>query len=130
MDFTGRRQPESGPKRRSAGKPAGAPGQCKGRAGRVDRSGPACYEPSREPEPGCHAGYHACRAQSPGRRSQDGGATVKERIREIDKEYGFNLGEDEIETIAKQAEETHRLLQELYKVDVNGVAPMVKSDRR
>ena len=41
---------------------------------------------------------------------------MKDRIREIDKEYGFNLSEDEIESIAKQAEETHRLLQDLYKV--------------
>ena len=32
---------------------------------------------------------------------------MKDQIRQIDKEYGFNLSEDEIESIAKQAEETH-----------------------
>ena len=59
-----------------------------------------------------------------------GGAAVKERIREIDKEYGFNLTEDEIESIAKQAEETHKLLQDLYKVDVTGVMPIMKIDKQ
>ena len=57
-------------------------------------------------------------------------AAVKDRIREIDKEYGFNLTEDEIESIAKQAEETHQLLQELHKVDVTGVMPVMKIDKQ
>lgn len=55
---------------------------------------------------------------------------MKERIRQIDEEYGFHLTEDEIESIAKQAEETRILLQELDKVDVTGVMPMVKFDRK
>lgn len=55
---------------------------------------------------------------------------VKDRIRQIDQEYGFHLTEDEIESIAKQAEETRLLLQELDKVDVTGVMPMVKFDRK
>ena len=55
---------------------------------------------------------------------------MKERIREIDKEYGFNLSEEEIETIARQAEETHKLLQDLYKVDVAGVMPIMKIDKQ
>ncbi len=59
-----------------------------------------------------------------------GGTAVKERIREIDKEYGFNLTEDEIESIARQAEETHKLLQDLYKVDVTGVMPIMKIDKQ
>ena len=72
----------------------------------------------------------SCHALFPDRRSQIGGAAVKDRIREIDKEYGFNLSEDEIESIAKQAEETHRLLQDLYKVDVAGVMPIMKIDKQ
>ena len=68
--------------------------------------------------------------QSPDSRTQTGGAAVKERIREIDKEYGFDLSEEEIETIAKQAEETHKLLQDLYKVDVAGVMPIMKIDKQ
>ena len=55
---------------------------------------------------------------------------MKERIREIDKEYGFNLTEDEIESIARQAEETDKLLQDLYKVDVTGVMPIMKIDKQ
>ena len=55
---------------------------------------------------------------------------MKERIREIDKEYGFNLTEEEIESIARQAEETHTLLQDLYKVDVTGVMPIMKIDKQ
>ena len=69
-------------------------------------------------------------ARSLDRQSQIGGTAVKERIREIDKEYGFNLTEDEIESIAKQAEETHELLQDLYKVDVGGVMPIMKIDKQ
>lgn len=55
---------------------------------------------------------------------------VKERIRQIDEEYGFQLTEDEIESIAKQAEETRRMLKELDEVDVTGVMPMMRFDRK
>lgn len=51
---------------------------------------------------------------------------MKDQIRRIDKEYGFGLSEEEIDSIAKQAEETHELLQELNKVDVSGVMPIMK----
>ena len=55
---------------------------------------------------------------------------MKERIRQIDEEDGFQLTEDEIESIAKQAEETRRLLRELDEVDVTGVMPMMRFDRK
>ncbi len=55
---------------------------------------------------------------------------MKERIRQIDEEYGFQLTEDEIESIAKQAEETRRMLKELDEVDVTGVMPMMRFDRK
>ncbi len=55
---------------------------------------------------------------------------MKERIRQIDEEYGFQLTEDEIESIAKQAEETRQLLKELDEVDVTGVMPMMRFDRK
>jgi len=51
---------------------------------------------------------------------------MKDQIRRIDREYGFGLTEAEIDDIARQAEETHELLQELNKVDVSGVAPVMK----
>lgn len=60
-----------------------------------------------------------------GRRSTRN-ALMKDQIRRIDKEYGFGLTEEEIDSIAKQAEETHELLQELNKVDVSGVMPIMK----
>lgn len=56
------------------------------------------------------------------------GDDMKDQIRRIDKEYGFNLTEEEIESIARQAEATHRLLQELYTVDVTDVMPLMKVD--
>lgn len=55
---------------------------------------------------------------------------MKDRIRQIDEEYGFQLTEDEIESIAKQAEETRRMLKELDEVDVTGVMPMMRFDRK
>lgn len=55
---------------------------------------------------------------------------MKDRIRQIDEEYGFGLTEEEIESIAKQAEETNRLLQDLYTVDVTGVTPIMTMDRQ
>ena len=51
---------------------------------------------------------------------------MKDQIRRIDKEYGFGLTDEEVDAIAKQAEETHQLLQELHKVDVSGVMPIMQ----
>jgi Asp-tRNA(Asn)/Glu-tRNA(Gln) amidotransferase C subunit len=51
---------------------------------------------------------------------------MKDQIRRIDEEYGFGLTDEEIDAIAKQAEEMHQLLQELNKVDVSGVVPIMK----
>ena len=51
---------------------------------------------------------------------------MKDQIRRIDQEYGFGLTDEEVDAIAKQAEETHQLLQELNKVDVSGVVPIMK----
>jgi len=41
---------------------------------------------------------------------------MKELIRKLDKEYGIGLNEEEIELIARQAEESTRLYQKLYEV--------------
>ena len=40
---------------------------------------------------------------------------MQEFIRKIDKEYGIGLNEEEIELIARQAEESARLYQKLYE---------------
>jgi hypothetical protein len=41
---------------------------------------------------------------------------MQELIRKLDKEYGIGLNEEEIELIARQAEESARLYQKLYEV--------------
>ena len=44
---------------------------------------------------------------------------MRELIRKLDAEYGFSLTEDEIELVAKQAEEMSRLYQRLYDVEID-----------
>jgi len=55
---------------------------------------------------------------------------MKEIVKRLDAEYGFKLTEEEMELIAKQAEEAHRLFQPLFQVDLTGVAPVMKVDKR
>ena len=55
---------------------------------------------------------------------------MKEVIRRLNVEYAFNLSEEEIELIAKQAEAANRLFQPLYEVDLTGVQPIMKVDKR
>ncbi len=55
---------------------------------------------------------------------------MKEEIRRLNKEYKFNLSEEEIELIAKQAEAANRLFQPLNEVDLTGVQPIMKVDKR
>jgi hypothetical protein len=43
---------------------------------------------------------------------------MKELIRKLDAEYAFGLTEEEIDLIARQAEESARLYQKLHEVDV------------
>ena len=50
-------------------------------------------------------------------------------VRRLNVEFGFNLSEEEILKIAKQAEEANRLFQRLHKVDVSGVQPIMKIDK-
>ena len=55
---------------------------------------------------------------------------MKELIRQLDSEYGFKLSEEEVELIAKQWESTHRMFQRLNDVDLAGVSPIMKVDKR
>jgi hypothetical protein len=50
---------------------------------------------------------------------------MRELIRKLD-EYGFSLTEEEIELIAKQAEEMSQLYQRLYDVKIDQEAPASK----
>jgi len=55
---------------------------------------------------------------------------MKEMIRRLDAEYGFALTEEEIELIAKQVEDANRLFKPLFEVDVTGIIPLMKIDRK
>ena len=55
---------------------------------------------------------------------------MKEAVRKLNVEYGFNLSDQEIDLVAKQAEEAALLFQPLFEVDVTGVTPLTKIDRR
>jgi len=55
---------------------------------------------------------------------------MKEIVKRLDAEYGFKLTDEEMELIAKQAEEAQRLFQPLFQVDLTGVAPVMKVDKR
>jgi hypothetical protein len=53
---------------------------------------------------------------------------MQELIRKIDKEYGIGLNEEEIELIARQAEESARLYQKLYEVAAAEESSLSKGD--
>ena len=55
---------------------------------------------------------------------------MKEAVRKLNVEYGFNLSEEEIELVAKQAEEAALLFQPLFEVDLSGITPLTKIDKR
>ncbi len=52
---------------------------------------------------------------------------LKNLIKKLDAEYAFGLTEEEIELIARQAEESARLYQKLYDVDIADESPVSKS---
>ncbi len=55
---------------------------------------------------------------------------MKELSRQLDSEYGFKLSEEEVELIAKQWESANRMFQRLNDVDLAGVSPIMKVDKR
>ena len=54
---------------------------------------------------------------------------MRELIKKLDAEYGFNLSESEIELIAQQAERADELLKSLRSLELPEVAPLMKVDR-
>lgn len=58
------------------------------------------------------------------------GLSMEYQVRKINREYGFNLSEEEIQTIARRAEEFERLFHCLYEVDLTDTAPLLKLDKR
>jgi hypothetical protein len=57
-------------------------------------------------------------------------STMQDAVRRLDREYGFKLSDEEIEIIVKQAEAAHRLFRPLFEVDLAGIMPIVKIDKR
>jgi len=55
---------------------------------------------------------------------------MKEAVKRLNLEYGFNLSEQEIDLVAKQAEEAALLFQPLFEVDLTDMAPLTKIDKR
>lgn len=55
---------------------------------------------------------------------------MREEVKRLDAEYGFKLSEEEIEQIAEQAEAANRLFQPLNDVDLLGVMPIMKVDKK
>jgi Asp-tRNA(Asn)/Glu-tRNA(Gln) amidotransferase C subunit len=55
---------------------------------------------------------------------------MKDAVRRLNVEYRFNLSDQEIDLVAKQAEEAALLFQPLFEVDVTGITPLTKIDKR
>ena len=55
---------------------------------------------------------------------------MKDAVRRLNEEYGFKLTEKEINIVAEQAEEAALLFQPLLEVDVEGITPLTKIDKR
>jgi len=55
---------------------------------------------------------------------------MEDAVRRLNLEYGFNLSEEEIQRIAKQAEDAERLFQSLFELDLTGVTPILKLENR
>jgi hypothetical protein len=55
---------------------------------------------------------------------------LRELIKKLDAEYGFNLSESEIDLIVRQAQKADELLRSLHTLDLPEMAPLMKIDRQ
>ena len=55
---------------------------------------------------------------------------MKDAVRRLNDEYRFNLSDKEIDLVAQQAEEAALLFKPLFDVDVSGITPLTKIDKR
>jgi len=53
---------------------------------------------------------------------------MKDAVQRLNAEYDLKLSDEEIATIAKQAEAARQLFDRLFEVDIAGVAPALKID--
>jgi Asp-tRNA(Asn)/Glu-tRNA(Gln) amidotransferase C subunit len=55
---------------------------------------------------------------------------MKDAVRRLNDEYKFNLTDKEIDIVAQQVEEAALLFQPLFEVDLSGVSPLTKVDKK
>jgi hypothetical protein len=55
---------------------------------------------------------------------------MEDEVRRLNSEYGFNLSDDEIKLVARQAEEAQRLFQSLHEIDLTHVMPILRVDNQ
>ena len=55
---------------------------------------------------------------------------MKEAVKRLNEEYGFNLSDKEIDIVARQAEEAALLFRPLLDADVTGITPLTKVDKK
>jgi hypothetical protein len=55
---------------------------------------------------------------------------MNDAIRRLNDEYQFNLTDREIDLVAQQAEEAALLFKPLFEVNVDGLTPLTKIDKR
>jgi len=59
----------------------------------------------------------------------EGLSGMEDQVRRIDRDYAFNLSEEEIQMLAKRGEEFERLFRCLYEIDLTDTAPLLKLDK-
>ena len=55
---------------------------------------------------------------------------MKDTVRRLNDEYGFKLTDKEVDIVAQQAEEAALLFQPLFEVDLTGITPLTKIDKK
>ena len=55
---------------------------------------------------------------------------MKDAVRRLNDEYGFKLTDKEVDIVAQQAEEAALLFQPLFEVDLTGITPLTKIDKK
>jgi hypothetical protein len=55
---------------------------------------------------------------------------MKDAVRKLNNEYGFKLTDEEIAIVALQAEEAALLFRPLFEVDLAGITPLAKVDKK
>ena len=63
-----------------------------------------------------------------GRELELAGGVMKELLKKLDREYGFNLSEAEMERVLAEVRAAEPLFEQLNSIDVAGKTPFVRLD--